>query len=178
MKYSVLLLICFSSLIINMDLQKEYFTFSDFKLTPDEYKQLAIGILEGLRLEGYIDHFIDCIEKNMTDIEKLIEEAMEDLKNIDIKHINLIIDSIKKLIEAQIIFLKSMSPCAADIPIIEKYIIDLETENPVAIAWRILIYGGPMLTDLMSMPYDWTSKNYRKFGYDYGNLMYLILFTP
>ena len=178
MKFSVFLLISISILILSKNLGRNFTSYSDVKLSPDDYKKLAIGILEGLRLEGFIEELMICIEHDMPDIEKLIEEAMQDLKNIDIKHIDLIIDAIKKLIEAQIIFLKSLAPCASDIPAIEKYIIDLSTENPVTIAWRILLYGGPMLGDLMAMPDDWMTKNYEQFGHDYGDFTYLMLFSP
>ena len=178
MKFSVFLLIGISILTLSKNLGRDFTSYSDVKLSPDDYKKLALGILEGLRLDGYIDDLMYCIEHNMTDIEKLIEEAIQDLKNIDIKHIDLIIDAIKKLIEAQIIFLKSLAPCASDIPAIEKYIIDLSTENPVNIAWRILLYGGPMLGDLMAMPDDWMTKNYERFGQHYGDFTYLMLFSP
>ena len=147
-----------------------------YHMTFQEFEELLKGLLEGLQLEQYIDQLIACIQPDFNRIETLIEEAIQDLEHVDIKHLNLIVDALKKLSEVIIIIFKDLVPCAKIIPEIEKIIEELAKENFLEIALRILMHGGKMLSDLKALPSDWKSQNYHQFGLDLGNLFYLILF--
>ena len=175
MKSAIMIVICILA-SSSFQLKNHIKIEEPIQMSFQDFEVLLKGLLEGLHFEQYIDQLIACIGPDFNKIETLIEEALKDLEHVDLKHLKLVADALKKLSEVIIIIFKDLVPCSKLIPEIEKIIIELENENFIEIATRIIMHGGKMLTDLKGLPSDWRSKNYHQFGFDLGDLFYLILF--
>ena len=167
-------------ILLSFSLKEEAGNFnpvSEENFTPEQFKLLVQGILEGIKLDKFIDDIMSCIGYDAPEIYQLLKEAVDDLKEIDWQHVKLIEDALLKVAEAFTIIFKDLIPCSKFIPEITKIILKLSKENFFSIAWRIIKGGGKMYQDLKDLPTFWKAEDYLSFGNSMGDLLYLIFLS-
>ena len=140
-----------------------------------DLEAFGFGVLRGLKLEDNVDDIIRCLYNDAFEYLLLLQELLTDLEHIDIKHLSILIDAVKKIFEIVELLLKDLKPCSKDVKKIEKFIYELEHENPEEIALRVLLHGGKILQDLVNIPKAWEQKDYLNLGIDIGDFCYLTL---
>lgn len=147
------------------------------KFSPQDSYNLTYGILKGLRFSD-VDALMKCY-KDFPDIYQDIVEIVALLQNIDIKHIQELIEALSQIFELVSKILMSVDPCAnvKDSKRIHEIIAQLQQLNLEKVVANILLHGGIILFDIMDLPTEFNKGNYYKFGYDIGDLVTQILLT-
>ena len=138
---------------------------------------MTYGILKGLKFTD-VDALMKCF-KDCPDIYNDILEIIALLQNIDIKHIQELIEALSKIFELVSKILISVDPCAnvEDSQRIHEIIEKLKELDLQKVATNIVLHGGKILLDILDLPKEQAKGNYYKLGFDLGDIVELILLS-
>jgi len=146
-------------------------------LTLEEYIQLVRGLLKGMNVNHDVEEILKCINK-VPDIIQQINEALETLKHLDIKHIKELVDAVMKIIDAVKKIMDSIKDCAGSVQDIKVIIEKLSHLNLQKIMDRITSDFLRIIVDIMNAKNAWENKEYERFGDAVGSVIYRILLDP
>jgi len=159
------------------DIITQIFLSSSFKFSPQDSYNMTYGILKGLKFTD-VDALMKCF-KDCPDIYNDILEIIALLQNIDIKHIQELIEALSKIFELVSKILISVDPCAnvEDSQRIHEIIEKLKELDLQKVATNIVLHGGKILLDILDLPKEQAKGNYYKLGFDLGDIVELILLS-
>ena len=158
-----------------IEVKRPIYDENKIQMTKDQLIDLITGFIQGFHLGDEFYDIFDCLDADVWQVVPLFQQAMGYLRDVDLRHLQYVADAMELLVEGVYDILKNFEPCIKDVRELDEILLEILTVNIFEITFRILRYGGQMLTDLKALPIDWAKENYKQYGHDLGDLFYLIL---
>ena len=141
----------------------------------DEYISLVKGILEGMNVKHDMEKIVKCMD-HVPDIVHLIMAAIEKIKHIDFKHIDikLIVELIVQIVGAVREIIESILPCADTSEEFKKLIEKFSNLDFNKIIQNVMGSIFLIIADLGKIQEAIAKKEFENLGKAIGDILYMI----
>jgi len=149
-------------------------TQTEGDITLDDYIKLVKGVLEGMNVKHDMEKIIKCMD-HVPDVVHLIMAAIEKIKSIDFKHIDirLLVEIIVQIVGAVREIIQSILPCADSSEEFKKLIEKFSNLDFNKIIQNVMGSIFQIIADLGKIQEAIAKNQYEDIGKAIGDILYL-----